>query len=504
MGKKDEALKALKLAVDQGFAKLDGIENNDVFDSLRSDKRWATIIDRATKNYERETGKPLAATKAAKAAKAAKPVKPSEKEVREKQVAELKTRCDREIAQKDYQAAAKTCRELLTLLPNDGGTLYNLACVQARLKQNTEAIATLAEAIEHGYADSDHMKEDEDLVTLRDDAKFKQLLDKAHKNERTAYAKWYRAGKEIAGVKTLEDYPQDGLRYRLRMSPDATTEKPNKLIVWLHPSAGQNSRGMNDTVEAMAPMFLKHGYALVVFTQKNYMGWNDSDGKKLFATLEKIGQIPGIDAKKPILFGYSAGGQMALELFMKDASLLGGMVLDAAYPIKRTPKGVVPCFTPPTQPGDAHQERAHPRACWRGRRWLHDLETGQSELESGRRAAGAHLCPGEEARVALRRPAHQAIGTVALPRSRQRTARKNRRRHFRRCGGCGRARCLRGPADGKKRIALGVRLNDEAVIVSVMENSGAARAGLQTGDTILRVGRPADQTARGHCRGTGQ
>ena len=59
------------------------------------------------------------------------------------------------------------------------------------------------------------------------------------------------------------------------MSPDATAEKPNKLIVWLHPSAGQDSAGMNDTVEAMAPMFLKHGYALVMFTQKNYMGWND-------------------------------------------------------------------------------------------------------------------------------------------------------------------------------------------------------------------------------------
>ena len=55
-----------------------------------------------------------------------------------------------------------------------------------------------------------------------------------------AYAKGYRPGKEIAGVKTGEDFPEGGLRYRLRMDPEATAEKPNKLIVWLHPSGGQH------------------------------------------------------------------------------------------------------------------------------------------------------------------------------------------------------------------------------------------------------------------------
>ena len=90
---------------------------------------------------------------------------------------------------------------------------------------------------------------------------------------------------------------------------------------------------MNETVEAMAPMFIKHGYALVVFTQKNYAGWSDSDVPKLFVSLKEIGQIPGIDARKPILFGFSAGGQEALGLWMIDPGRFGGMVLDAAYPV---------------------------------------------------------------------------------------------------------------------------------------------------------------------------
>ena len=176
-----------------------------------------------------------------------------------------------------------------------------------------------------------------------DDAAFKQLVDKARKNEPLAYAKSYRPGKEIAGVKTIEDFPEGGLRYRLRMDPAATAEKPNKLIVWLHPSSGQPIGGMmNDKVEAMAPMFLKHGYALVTFTQKNFSGWSDRDMKKLSVSLKKIGKIAGIDSKKPILFGFSAGGQVALGLWKDKPGRFAGLVLDAAYPMIMSPSGYKP------------------------------------------------------------------------------------------------------------------------------------------------------------------
>ena len=106
------------------------------------------------------------------------------------------------------------CHELLAVVPNDASVLYNLACVEARQDKKKESLATLAKAINEGWADADHLKVDDDLAALRDEPKFKELADKAHQNERTAYAKWYRAGKEIAGVKTVEDYPEDGFRYR--------------------------------------------------------------------------------------------------------------------------------------------------------------------------------------------------------------------------------------------------------------------------------------------------
>ena len=52
------------------------------------------------------------------------------------------------------------------------------------------------------------MKADEELATLHDEAKFKELLGTASKIDRDAYANSYRPGKEIAGVKTLEDFPE--------------------------------------------------------------------------------------------------------------------------------------------------------------------------------------------------------------------------------------------------------------------------------------------------------
>ena len=114
------------------------------------------------------------------------------------------------------------------------------------------------------------------------------------------------------------------------MSEDATPLKPNRLVIWLHPSGGS----MNNAAESLAPQLAKQGYALLVMTKKNWMGWNGEDaGKLMNKTLPEIAKIPGINAVKPILLGYSAGGQIALQLWEQNGAKFGGLVLDAAYPI---------------------------------------------------------------------------------------------------------------------------------------------------------------------------
>lgn len=229
-------------------------------------------------------------------------------------------------AQKDYATAEAKCRELLALAPDEPNGHYNLACALARQAKPDAALEALGAAVAKGYNDPAHLKADEDLASLRELQGFKDLAAKARENEQKGN---YEKGSEIPGLKSIEDFPEGGLRYRLRLSAEATKEKPQRLMLWLHPSGGS----MNQVAENMAPLLAKHGCALAVFTQKAWGGWSSEDAAKLAPTLEALGKVEGLDASKPILFGYSAGGQMALTLWAESPGRYGGLVIDAAYPL---------------------------------------------------------------------------------------------------------------------------------------------------------------------------
>jgi serine/threonine protein kinase len=58
---------------------------------------------------------------------------------------------------------------------------YSFACVAAVANDRDHAIQSLREAISHGYKDSDRMRVDDDLKSLRGDRRFEALLSKAAK-----------------------------------------------------------------------------------------------------------------------------------------------------------------------------------------------------------------------------------------------------------------------------------------------------------------------------------
>lgn len=255
---------------------------------------------------------------------------PATRPLAPQRLAELGAQVQAQIARKDYAAAEQTCRAMVEIAPRFSIPHYNLACMLARQKKTEDAIAELTRALELGYGDPDAMAKDEDLLGLHEHAAWRDLVAKAKANaERMAP---YDRGIDLPDLKTVKDAPEGGLRYRLRISPQATAEKPHRLIVWLHPSGGSANR----LVEAMAPQFAARGYALLVPSQKNWGGWSNADAEALMnktlpAAAEKT---PAVDAKRPLLMGYSAGGQIALEIWYAKPALVGGLVLDAAYPVK--------------------------------------------------------------------------------------------------------------------------------------------------------------------------
>ncbi|HLX60335.1 MAG TPA: hypothetical protein VKX17_03540 [Planctomycetota bacterium] len=249
--------------------------------------------------------------------------------------AELKALFD----QKKYAEAAGICRKLSELAPRDGVPHYNLACALAHQSKKDDALAELAKSAELGFSDAALAEKDEDLASLRSETRFKEILAKIKTNDEARVEN----GKDIPGVKTVEGAPAIGLRYRLRMSPSASKEKPQRLIVWMHPSGGS----MNATIEALSPRFIKDGFALMVFTKKTFAGWSGDDAAKIAAALDDVVKTAGISDDRPILMGFSAGGQMALELWTSVGAGLGGLVLDAAYPVRMGAGGKFAKMDPP-------------------------------------------------------------------------------------------------------------------------------------------------------------
>jgi len=252
----------------------------------------------------------------------------------QQELGKLSKEVNEQLKAKEYSAAEKTCRAMLKLAPDQPLSYFALGCALAGQKKKEKSMEALSASVDKGFDDPGQMLEDESLKGLRDTKEFDALVKRAHENETKGVA--YEKGAEMPELKTVEDFPLGGLRYRVRMPKDATAENPARLIVWLHPSGGS----MNKEAENLAKEFVEHGYALVVFTQKQFGGWKLDESLRLKRTLPFFKKIPGLDAEKPIILAYSAGGQMGLSLWGTDPGAWGGMIINSVYPILMTPQGI--------------------------------------------------------------------------------------------------------------------------------------------------------------------
>jgi serine/threonine protein kinase/tetratricopeptide (TPR) repeat protein len=66
----------------------------------------------------------------------------------------------------------------IALRPNDTNVLYNAACTYGILNKKKEALAALTKAIECGYGNLEWIKQDPDLLLLRDDPEFQKLVSR--------------------------------------------------------------------------------------------------------------------------------------------------------------------------------------------------------------------------------------------------------------------------------------------------------------------------------------
>lgn len=81
------------------------------------------------------------------------------------------------LAQKGRHAdSLRADQRWVALCPADPLAHYNLACSFAITRQVDSALASLRQAVECGYRDFRHIREDRDLDGIRKDPRFRQLL----------------------------------------------------------------------------------------------------------------------------------------------------------------------------------------------------------------------------------------------------------------------------------------------------------------------------------------
>ena len=76
---------------------------------------------------------------------------------------------------KDFEAAIEEYKAAVEIYP-DANATYNLACCYAMKGDKDRALDWLSRAVERGFDDTAHLAKDVDLESLRDDARYKNLV----------------------------------------------------------------------------------------------------------------------------------------------------------------------------------------------------------------------------------------------------------------------------------------------------------------------------------------
>lgn len=166
LGKKDDAFEWLKKARDAGFDLESYLEDDDDLRSLRSDPRWKALKESVrTSRSARREAKVRAKVERVDALLAETPRNGARLE-----------RAGRELlSSHEYEPAARALLAAAELGYRESTALYNAACALSLKGDTKAALDTLRRAVEAGYDDPHHMRQDDDLDPIRDDKGYREI-----------------------------------------------------------------------------------------------------------------------------------------------------------------------------------------------------------------------------------------------------------------------------------------------------------------------------------------
>ena len=100
-----------------------------------------------------------------------------------------KARSQREIS--DWKGYVTTNQQAVQAILN-GETAYNLACAFSLNGQKDSAFVWLTTATDSGFTDLEQYKADDDLIPLRDDPRWSDLLNRVDRNQKAELANYLK------------------------------------------------------------------------------------------------------------------------------------------------------------------------------------------------------------------------------------------------------------------------------------------------------------------------
>jgi tetratricopeptide (TPR) repeat protein len=188
-GDKKAALAQLQQAIEQGFDDLHLLKRDDDLDGVRDEAQFTELTQLARDlelDVERNTfvlnlgSVHVWTRKSSKKRNAEDVAHYQEMAKKHPQVGRAQFNLGyAQLAAKDAAGAEASFTKALSLGYRNGTTLYDLACAQARAGHKDAALDSLQKSIDAHSDAADSMDEDEDLASLRGDARFRELKRKA-------------------------------------------------------------------------------------------------------------------------------------------------------------------------------------------------------------------------------------------------------------------------------------------------------------------------------------
>lgn len=209
---------------------------------------------------------------------------------------------------KQYARSIEAYRKAVKIIPGQAPAWYNMACAHALSGQKEKALEALAQAVEKGFADPDHIKNDKDLDSLRGDPEFEKILKRAEE---------LAPKDEILIPKALEE------------------EKPLPLMVFCHGTGGNAKDGIRQfssfSKKEKIIVYLPCGSVRMgrrKRDRKPACNWKvRKDGLRIASKVEQLIKEGKADPERVYMTGFSAGGAMAYMLGIKRCNLFSGMVI---------------------------------------------------------------------------------------------------------------------------------------------------------------------------------